>query len=90
MIVNRALVREVLQTSVAVTFVILSIFIVVRSLGFLQQAVRGDVLVRVHDVHHTGRAPEEYRARIDGILAGRHFPGLIRHGDFVALVAVPV
>ena len=45
MIVNRALVREVLQTSVAVTFVILSIFIVVRSLGFLQQAVRGDVPV---------------------------------------------
>lgn len=50
----------------------------------------GDVLVRVHDVHHTGRAPEVYRAKIDGILAGRHFPGLIRHGDFVALVAVPV
>ncbi len=45
MIVNRALVREVLQTSVAVTFVILSIFVVVRSLGFLQQAVRGDVPV---------------------------------------------
>ena len=45
MIVNRALVREVLQTSVAVTFVILSIFVVVRSLGFLQQAVRGDIPV---------------------------------------------
>ena len=45
MIINRALVREVLQTSVAVTFVILSIFLVVRSLGFLQQAVRGDVPV---------------------------------------------
>jgi lipopolysaccharide export system permease protein len=44
-IVNRALIREVLQTSVAVTFVILSIFVVVRSLGFLQQAVRGDVPV---------------------------------------------
>lgn len=45
MIVNRALVREVLQTSVAVTLVILSIFVVVRSLGFLQQAVKGDVPV---------------------------------------------
>ena len=45
MIVNRALVREVLQTSIAVTLVILSIFVVVRSLGFLQQAVRGDVPV---------------------------------------------
>ena len=45
MIVNRALVREVLETSVAVTFVILIVFVVVRSLGFLQQAVRGDVPV---------------------------------------------
>ena len=50
----------------------------------------GDVLMRVHDVHHTGRPPAEYRAKIDGILAGRHFPGLIGHGDFVAVVAVPV
>lgn len=45
MIVNRALVREVLETSIAVTFVILIVFVVVRSLGFLQQAVRGDVPV---------------------------------------------
>lgn len=45
MILYRALVREVLQTSVAVTFVILSIFLVVRSLGFLQQAVQGYVPV---------------------------------------------
>ena len=45
MIVNRALVREVLQTSVAVTLVIVSIFVVVRSLGFLQQAVQGYVPV---------------------------------------------
>ncbi|MFC1681778.1 N(2)-acetyl-L-2,4-diaminobutanoate deacetylase DoeB [Pseudomonadota bacterium] len=50
----------------------------------------GDVLMRVYDVHHTGKAPAEYRAKIDGILAGRHFPGLIGHGDFVAVVAVPV
>ena len=45
MIINRALVKEVLQTSIAVTVVILSIFLVVRSLGFLQQAVRGDIPV---------------------------------------------
>ncbi len=50
----------------------------------------GDVLMRVHDVHRTGTEPVEYRANIDGILAGRHFPGLIRHGDFIAVVAVPV
>lgn len=45
MIVNRALVREVLQTSGAVTLVILSIFLVVRALGFLQAAARGDLPV---------------------------------------------
>lgn len=45
MIIYRSLVREVLQTSIAVTFVILSIFLVVRSLGFLQQAVQGYVPV---------------------------------------------
>lgn len=45
MIVNRALVREVLQTSLAVTVIILCIFLVVRSLGFLQQAVKGDIPV---------------------------------------------
>ena len=44
-IINRTLVKEVLQTSIAVTLIILSIFLVVRSLGFLQQAVKGDVPV---------------------------------------------
>jgi lipopolysaccharide export system permease protein len=45
LIINRALVREVLQTSGAVTLVILCIFLVVRALGFLQQAARGDIPV---------------------------------------------
>ncbi len=31
----------------------------------------------------------EYAARIDGILAGRHFPGLTQSGDCLAVVAVP-
>lgn len=54
-------------------------------------AVRdGDVIARVHDVERTGVAPVEYRARIDGILAGRHYPGLIGMGDFMAVVAVPI
>ncbi len=45
MIINRALVREVLHTSVAVTLVILTIFLVVRMLGFLHQAAQGDIPV---------------------------------------------
>lgn len=45
MIINRAMVVEVLRTSGAVTMVIFSIFLVMRALGFLQQAARGDLPV---------------------------------------------
>ncbi len=56
----------------------------------LEQKVReGDVVARVYAVERTGVAPREYRAQIDGILAGRHFPGLIQMGDTIAVVGVP-
>jgi lipopolysaccharide export system permease protein len=45
MIINRAMVMEVLRTSGAVTMIIFSIFLVMRALGFLQQAARGDLPV---------------------------------------------
>lgn len=51
---------------------------------------KGDVVARVHGYERTGQAPVEYRAKLDGILAGRHFPGLVQTGDTIALVAVPV
>jgi len=57
----------------------------------LGAAVRaGERVARVHDVERTGTAPVDYHVKIDGILAGRHFPGLIGVGDFVSMVAVPV
>ncbi len=43
MIINRALVREVLHTGGAVTAVIVTIFLVVRMLGFLRQAAQGNI-----------------------------------------------
>ena len=55
-----------------------------------QTVQAGDVLARVHNIERTGLAPVEYRAKIDGVLAGRHFPGLVNMGDFLAVVAVPV
>jgi N-alpha-acetyl-L-2,4-diaminobutyrate deacetylase len=56
----------------------------------LGAAVRkGEVLARVHSHERTGAAPIEYRAKLDGILAGRHFPGLLQIGDTIAVVAVP-
>ena len=45
MILRRALAREVLLTSFAVTAVIFCIFIVVRVLGFLRQAAEGVIPV---------------------------------------------
>ena len=48
---------------------------------------KGDIVARVHDVERTGTVPVDYRSRLDGILAGRHFPGLVHMGDILAVVA---
>jgi N-alpha-acetyl-L-2,4-diaminobutyrate deacetylase len=50
---------------------------------------RGDIVARVHDLERTGAPPVDYRAKLGGILAGRHFPGLVQTGDTIAVVAVP-
>jgi len=55
-----------------------------------ESVARGDVICRIHDIQRTGVAPVEYRSAIDGVFCGRHFPGRITMGDFVALIAVPV
>ncbi|MFX1765725.1 N(2)-acetyl-L-2,4-diaminobutanoate deacetylase DoeB [Paraburkholderia sp. A1RI-2L] len=47
----------------------------------------GEVIARIHDASRTGTAPVEYRARRAGMLAARHFPGLVRTGDTVAVLA---
>ena len=38
----------------------------------------------------TGLAPAEIRAGLAGLLAARHFPGLVKAGDCAAVVAVEV
>ena len=48
----------------------------------------GDVLSRVWPLDRTGINPIEYRARRQGMLAGRHFPGLVKAGDFMAVIAI--
>ncbi|WP_046868932.1 N(2)-acetyl-L-2,4-diaminobutanoate deacetylase DoeB [Microvirga massiliensis] len=54
----------------------------------LGDAVRaGDVIALIHPVGRTGQTPAEYRAVLDGVLAARHFPGLIKSGDCLAVVA---
>lgn len=48
----------------------------------------GDVVARIWPTDRTGVAPEDYAAKRDGIVAGKHFPGLVQTGDCVAVVAV--
>ncbi|MBX9465268.1 MAG: N(2)-acetyl-L-2,4-diaminobutanoate deacetylase DoeB [Aquamicrobium sp.] len=50
---------------------------------------QGMVVARIHGVGRTGTAPQEIRAKMDGLLAARHFPGLVKAGDCAAVVAVP-
>jgi N2-acetyl-L-2,4-diaminobutanoate deacetylase len=45
------------------------------------------VIARIHPIGRTGQAPAVYRAALDGILAARHFPGLVKTGDCLAVVA---
>lgn len=47
----------------------------------------GDVIARVWSLDRTGEAPVEYVAKTSGILAAKHFPGIIKTGDFLALIA---
>ena len=57
----------------------------------LGQPVReGEVVARIHAIGRTGISPRDICARISGILAARHFPGLVKMGDCAAMIAVPV
>lgn len=50
----------------------------------------GMVIARIHSTGRTAQAPQEIRAKMGGLLAARHFPGLVKAGDCAAVVAVPV
>ncbi|ACP23768.1 succinylglutamate desuccinylase/aspartoacylase family protein (plasmid) [Sinorhizobium fredii NGR234] len=48
------------------------------------------VIARILPVGRTGAKPFEVRARMSGLLAARHYPGLIKAGDCCAVLAVTV
>jgi len=50
----------------------------------------GDLIAVIYDAERTGSAPVEYRSKVDGIFMGRHFPCLIKPGDFLAVIALTV
>ena len=47
----------------------------------------GDLIARVYATEQTGSKPVEYHAESDGIIMGRHFPSLIKIGDFMNVIA---
>ncbi|MGR3983791.1 MAG: N(2)-acetyl-L-2,4-diaminobutanoate deacetylase DoeB [Gammaproteobacteria bacterium] len=47
----------------------------------------GQALAKVYDITRSGAPPAVYDAPLDGILLGRHYPGLVRHGDMIAALA---
>ncbi|NUS20358.1 MAG: N-alpha-acetyl diaminobutyric acid deacetylase DoeB [Mesorhizobium sp.] len=50
----------------------------------------GQVIARIHPIGRTGQAPQEIKARMSGLLAARHFPGLVKAGDCVSVLGVAV
>jgi len=53
-----------------------------------EPVVAGQVVARIHPVGGTGFAPQEIRSGLSGLLAARHFPGLVQAGDCVSVMAV--
>jgi N2-acetyl-L-2,4-diaminobutanoate deacetylase len=51
---------------------------------------KGEVVARIYPIGHTGTEPFEHRAALDGLLAARHFPGLVNPGDCLAVIATEV
>ncbi len=48
---------------------------------------KGDVLAKIWELRRIGRAPKEICAKMDGLLAVRHAPGLVQLGDCLAVLA---
>jgi N2-acetyl-L-2,4-diaminobutanoate deacetylase len=51
---------------------------------------QGTLIARIYPAERTGTKPVEYHAGSDGIILGRHFPSLIKIGDFMNVIAQPV
>ena len=47
----------------------------------------GDLLARVYSTERCGVEPIDYHAKSDGIIMGRHFPSLVKIGDFMNVIA---
>ncbi|NQZ30297.1 MAG: N-alpha-acetyl diaminobutyric acid deacetylase DoeB [Oceanospirillaceae bacterium] len=50
----------------------------------------GDLIARIYSLERTGCEPHQYLATRDGVMAARHFPGIIAIGDTLAVFAVEI
>lgn len=51
---------------------------------------KDQVVARIYPIGRTGAPPSKVHAKMDGILCARHFPGLVKAGDCVAVFAMTV
>jgi len=56
-------------------------------LGLGDPVQTGDLIARIYSTERTGSEPVLYHAASDGIILGRHFPSLIKIGDFMNVIA---
>ncbi len=52
-----------------------------------QPVAKGEAVANIWPVDRTSEPPRPYTAKRAGLLAGRHFPGLIKTGDCMAVIA---
>jgi N2-acetyl-L-2,4-diaminobutanoate deacetylase len=52
-----------------------------------ERVAKGEVVARIHPITRTGESPFEHRAAMDGVIAARHFSGLVSVGDCLAVIA---
>ena len=52
------------------------------------RVTKGQPIARVWPVDRTGVTPSTIRALRSGLLTSRHFPGLVKAGDCIAVIAV--
>ncbi|OJF95592.1 N(2)-acetyl-L-2,4-diaminobutanoate deacetylase DoeB [Pararhizobium antarcticum] len=55
-----------------------------------ETVIKDQMIARIYPLGRTGAQPSEVLAKMDGMLCARHFPGLVKAGDCVAVLAITV
>lgn len=55
-----------------------------------EEVAEGQAVACIHPTGRTGLEPQQILANVSGLLAARHFPGLVQAGDCVSVVAARI